>query len=282
MSRFSFLAFLLCLASGLVRGQELITQEVRSAVFSPDQIFWPGLPGSRPGPHPAKAAPKVKPTGKHQAPSEAGQAEASLLAVLPIRVPDSAWKESIPCDSCHRLSPNGLEFFLENYFADRLRQRFPKHAVELIAPHSPLLETAKVRLMEYQDSLQFPWAKWFDGYSQDLIYRPKDRMTPAATRRRMDRLGGLLGASHLLLPSRVWLRMEPKASNQHTGHMEWGLHLLLWNVAEGRPEWAMAFSEKARNVDLDAPLDPRLDRALVAAWDRMPASLAALWKAEPY
>ena len=98
----------------------------------------------------------------------------------------------------------------------------------------------------------------------------------------MDGLGGLLGATHLLFPCKVWLRMVTKASNLHTGHLEWGLHLLLWNVAEGRPEWAMVFSEKARNVDLDAPLDPRLDRAVVAAWDRMPAALTALWKAEPY
>lgn len=273
---------LLILASGLAFGQELINHEIRSAVFSPNQLFWPGLPGGQPADHPGIPEAKRKPAERGKGGPESGTPDGSLLAVLPIRIPDSAWKESIPCDSCHRLSANGLEFFLENYFAERLRKRFPKRTVELIAPHSPLLETAKVRLMEFQDSLEIPWARWFDGYSQDLIYRPRDRMTPAVTQRRLDRLGGLLGASHLLLPSRVWLRMEPRASNLHTGHMEWGFHLLLWNVAAARPEWAMVFSETARNVDLDAPLDPRLDRALVAAWDRMPAALAALWKAEPY
>lgn len=275
---------ILVLASGLAFGQDLITHDVRSAVFSPDQLFWPGLQGAKPTAHPPKSDAKRKQAvkGKAEAEAESSRTDQPLLAVLPIRIPDSEWKESIPCDSCHRLSANGLEFFLENYFAERLRKRFPNHAVDLVAPHSPLLTTAKIQLLDYQDSLDLPWGKWFDGYSQELIYRPRDRMASVAAKRRMDRLGGLLGASHLLLPAKVWLRMEPKASNEHTGHLEWGFHLLLWNVASGRPEWAMVFSEKARNVDLDAPLDTRLDRALVAAWDRMPSALAALWKAEPY
>lgn len=253
---FPVLGFYLAAWAGPVAGQPSFDAKVNAAVFSANQAFWPELAKARP------AAPMH-------------------LVVLPIRIKESDWKESIPCDSCHRLSANGMEFFLENYLLDRMTRRFPGRKVELAAPHLPLVESAKISLLDYQDSLALPWGKWFDGYAQPLIYRPKDRFVTTADRRRLDRLGGILGATHLLLPAMVKVSLEPKARNEHTGHMEWGFHLLFWNVVEGRPEWAMAFSETARNVDLDQALDDRLDRALGAAWDRMPEYLTELWKAEP-
>lgn len=67
----------------------------------------------------------------------------------------------------------------------------------------------------------------------------------------------------------------------HSGDLDWGFHLMFWNVAEGRVEWAMALSERAPGVDLDAALDSMLDKALVGAWDRMPSDLLTLWNAEP-
>lgn len=262
----------------LALGQESF--QVHSAVFSSEQTFWPGLP-----PQAAPAARKAGASKSKPAKAEAhraGKGTPLSLAVLPIRIAEKDWQESIPCDSCHRLSANGMEFFLENYLAERLRKRFPKQTVELIAPHSPFLVSAKINLLAYQDSLAMPWDKWFDGYTQSLIYRPRDRMTPASTVRRMDRLGGLLGATHLLLPAKVWVKLEPKSSHTHSGNMEWGFHLVFWNVGQGRAEWAMALSEKVHNTDLDAALDGRLDKALLAAWDSMPAELAALWKTEPH
>jgi hypothetical protein len=268
------LSLLLFLAAGgrRVIAQEVLDFKVHRAVFSEDQAFWPELgPGK-------EAAKQTK--GAKQAEGSGG--EALHIAILPIRIRAADYQERIPCDSCHRLSANGMEFFLENYLAERLRARFPGHAVELVAPHLPLLEGGKLRLLDYLDSLDFPWARWFDGYSQPLIYRPRDRWTPAKTASRMDRLGGLLGATHLLYPAKVWVKVDPKASNQHQGSLEWGFHLVFWNVARGHAEWALAFSESARNMDLDHSLDTHLDRSLVAAWDRMPADLAALWKAEPY
>lgn len=261
---------LLALAIVPALGQEEIAFQVRSAVFSKDQTFWPGLAsGGQPALRKAEAS-KPKKSGPRQ------------FAVLPIRIKDRDWKETLPCDSCHRLSANGMEFFLENYFAQKLRMRFEKDGVDLIAPHSPFLQTAKIDLLDYQDSLDLPWSRWFDGYTQDLIYRPREWMAAAETRKRLDRLGGLVGATHLLLPAKVWFKVDSKASNLHHGNLEWGFHLVFWNVGAGRAEWAMAFTETARNVDLDAPLDARLDRSLVAAWDRMPSDLAALWKAEQY
>lgn len=269
---------------------------VHTAVFSDRQTFWPGLedPMTPATLKPGKAGKTVG--AKASAGKSAGKgvgdgsgkdgtrAEAKAgrrMVVLPIRIASKDWRESIPCDSCHRLSPNGMEFFLENYLAGRLNRRFPGDTVELAAPHVPLLQAAHLRLLEYQDSLRLPWDKWFDGYTEALIYRPRDAMTTAADIRRLDKLGGLLGATHLLLPAKVWASVVPRARDSHSGDLEWGFHLLFWNVAEGRVEWAMALSEKAPGVDLDAALDERLDKALLAAWDSLPAELAAYWKSEP-
>lgn len=270
--------------------QEEPLGKVHSAVFSSSQVFWPQL-SSLEKATAGKAAPGKAGSGK-SATGKAGrrkpkqdastQEQPLHLAVLPIRIKEADWKETRPCDSCHRLSANGMEFFLENYFKDRLSQRFPKARVELVAPHLPLIETGKVDLMDYQDSLELPWGRWFDGYTQPLIYRPRESMTGEATRKRLDRLGGLLGATHLLMPAKVWFRIDPVASNVHLGALEWGFHLVFWNVATGRAEWAQFFSESAKAVDLDAPLDVRIDRSMVSSWDRMPADLATLWKAEPH
>jgi hypothetical protein len=274
------------LACAFVHAQGDVRQTLRFAVFSPDQTFWPSLAG-------ADGSSKAK--HKAGTAKSAGEKDIPLhIAVLPIRIKEADWKERIPCDSCHRLSPNGLEFFLENYLAQRLSTRFREErpgiarspdksgpTVELAAPHFPLFKTAGVELLDYQDSLSLPWKRWFDGYSQDLIYRPKDFMTPVAACKRLDRLGGLLGATHLLVPAKVWMKLDPRSRTVHEGSMEWGFQLLFWNVSTGRPEWALAFTEVARNVDLDAPLDERLDKSLVRAWDRMPQALADLWNSEP-
>lgn len=239
---------------------------LRKAVFSDRQLFWPGLEGKgRPG------------TGMNAKPAPASAAPVKI-AVLPVAVKD--WSESIPCDSCHRLSPNGMEFFLENWSKDRLQARFPGHAVELIAPSAPLVEK-KVNLMAYLDSLVLPWDRWLGDSGEAVIYRPRDRFTSEAARKRLDRLGGLLGATHLLWPTRVKVRLTPTASNMHTGGLAWRFDIMLWNVAAGRPEWAMRFEERTLLTDLDAAMEERLDKTLGAAWDGMPAELAALWSAEP-
>lgn len=189
---------------------------VHSAVFSARQTFWPGLAGppdpagagSRPGSSAGKVQPgkpqSGKPSGKASGKVEVRDAKpASLkLVVLPIRIAPSQWRESIPCDSCHRLSANGMEFFLENYFADKLRRRFPGQTVELAAPHDPLLRTAHLNLLDYQDSLRLPWDRWFDGYAEGLVFRPRDAMTSAEDVRRLDKLGGLLGPRTSFSPPR--------------------------------------------------------------------------------
>lgn len=261
-------AFALSFIMAAAAFSESAVVRVDVAVFSNRQSFWPALAGH--------AKPASKPASK--ALSNAVQTPKINLAILPVTVKE--YKESLPCDSCHRLSANGMEFFLENWLKDRLHDRFPAWSVELVAPSQPLLE-GKLDLIGYQDSLVFPWDRWFPDSTESLVYRPKDRYTSEATRKRMDRLGGLLGASHLILPCRARVSVTPKTSITHEGGLEWGFSLVLWNVAAGTPEWALDYRSREEGMNLDESLEGRLDKALGGAWNELPRRLAALWSAEP-
>jgi hypothetical protein len=272
---------LLPLAFALTTRAEVV---VRKAVFSDQQLFWPSLAGNgrpatprRPAHQPvAVSGAKLEMPAKT---STAGHGETIRLAVLPIDLKD--YSESIPCDSCHRLSANGMEFFLENYLRQRMEARFPGQHVELVAPSDPLV-AKRLDLMAYLDSLRLPWDKWLSDPGEAVIYRPRDRFTDSGMRRRLDKLGGILGATHLLLPARMHVRVKPVGSNLHTGGLAWGFCLALWNVADGRPEWALDFEENDPAADLDAPLDERLDKTLGMAFEKMPSELLELWATEPH
>jgi hypothetical protein len=257
---------------------------VRKAVFSDRQLFWPALSGKgRPAPSQTKAAHGAHATAGNPGGPGAGVAtggkEVSVrLAVLPIAFKD--YSESQPCDSCHRLSANGMEFFLENYLRARMETRFPGQHVELVAPSDPLMDK-RVDLMRDLDSLRLPWGKWLADSGENVIYRPKDRYTDAGMRGRLDRLGGMLGATHLLIPMRAFAHVKPISSDTHTGGLAWGFSLVLWNVAAGSPEWALEYNEDEFAMDLDESLEGRLDKALGAVWESLPAELLAQWAAEP-
>ncbi len=240
---------------------------IRKAVFSDRQLFWPELAG--------KAA---KPKADRSSKADQRPTSSTRIAVLPVHVGD--YRESLPCDSCHRLSANGMEFFLENYFKDRMHDRFPKQEVELIAPNQPLLES-RLNLMAYLDSLRLPWDLWLADSGQEVVYRPHDRFTRPADRKRLDKLGGLLGASYLLIPAQVHVKVTPRSSTTHNGGLDWSFHLVLWNVAAGSPEWALQYAEQAESMDLDESLENRLDKGLGKAWDALPSELTSLWNAEP-
>jgi hypothetical protein len=286
VSAFRFFSASLVFSASLAFSPSLAFSEsgsvftVRKAVFSDRQLFWPQLAGQgRPALAAALPASVSKDRSAPKMQDGTEPAGAARIAVLPVTLKD--FHESLPCDSCHRLSANGMEFFLENYLKDRLQARFPKAAVELISPNQPLIET-KLPLLAYLDSLDFPWSQWFPDSSELLVYRPRDRFMKPAARKRMDKLGGMLGASHLLLPCRMYVKSTPKSSITHEGGLDWGVSLVLWNVAAGGPEWAIQYSNRVKHMDLNEALDGRLDASLGAAWDRLPAELAALWAAEPH
>ncbi len=235
---------------------EDFSYQIRTALFSNRQFFWPSLT-----PHDNPI-----PSTLH-------------LGVLPIHI--QQYRESIPCDSCHRLSANGMEFYLENYWKDKLAGRFPNAQVELLAPHFKLVENQKLDLMALLDSLPFPWSKWFPDSTESLIYRPRDRMTNTKTRQALDRLGGLLNQDYLLITTGIDISIKPLISNGHTGGFNWKFDLIFWNVRESRVEWAMRYHGKAGFMDLDKSLDSHLDNAMGAMWDGLPRDLQALWTAEP-
>jgi hypothetical protein len=278
--RFRLLTALLLASVGL----PCASVSVRKAVFSDRQLFWPDLMGKgRPAPVQAKAGHAAHADGRKAGatarPSPSGaKAETVRLAVLPIAFKE--YSESLPCDSCHRLSANGMEFFLENYLRARMEARFPGQRVELVAPSDPLVEK-RVDLMACLDSLRLPWAKWLPDSGEAAVYRPRDRFTDAGARARLDRLGGNLGATHLLIPMRAHARVKPLSSNTHSGGLEWGFSLVLWNVAAGNPEWALEYAESDPAMDLDESLEGRLDKALGAVWESLPAELLSQWAAEP-
>lgn len=261
---------------------------VRKAVFSDRQLFWPSLAGKgRPAPPQGKAAraPHADPrklAGKEGAtgrdPGPGGKGEPVRLAVLPIAFKE--YSESLPCDSCHRLSANGMEFFLENYLRARMEARFPGQHVELVAPSDPLVQK-RVDLMACLDSLRLPWDKWLPDSGEGVIYRPRDRFTGAGIRSTLDRLGGYLGATHLLIPMRGHARVKPLSSTTHAGGLDWGFSLVLWNVAAGSPEWALEYEENEVAMDLDESLEGRLDKVLGSVWENLPSELLAQWAAEP-
>lgn len=252
---------------------------LRKAVFSDRQLFWPDLAGkSAVAGRPQGAAARESGKPKPAAMVGAVAAEPVKVAVLPILIRD--YRESIPCDSCHRLSANGMEFFLENYLKDKIHDRFPAFAVDLIAPQLPLVQ-ARVDLMAYLDSLELPWDRWLADSGEGVVYRPQDRFTKPAARKRLDKLGGMLGAAYLLLPARVHVMVTPNSTTSHQGGLEWSFELALWNVAAGHPEWALRYAERTPSMDLDESLAGRLDKGLGAAWDGLPKELIALWNAEP-
>jgi hypothetical protein len=270
--------FPLLLISASLAFSQSSSLRVQKAVFSDRQLFWPALEGKgRPALKPSKPA-KAAGAGAKSKAAKSGGESVPRIAVLPIELKD--YRESLPCDSCHRLSANGMEFFLENYLKDRMTARFPKYDVELIAPSQPLLET-KLNLLAYLDSLDFPWERWFPDSAEEIVYRPHDRFTSEGVRKRMDKLGGMLGASHLLLPCKMRVSATPKSSITHEGGLDWEFRLVFWNVAAGGPEWALRFSDRETGMNLDDALDGRLDKALGAAWDGLPGELSALWNAEP-
>lgn len=239
--------------------------DVRLAIFSKEQFFWPTL-------------------SRTKSSTKSAQIDSQKIGVLPLQI--SNYSETISCDSCHRLSANGMEFYFENYLKDKLANRFKNTTVELIAPHFYLVENQKINLMNYLGSLQYPWQEWFgtDGDSLEnpsVIFREKDRWLSPVVKKKIDTLGGLLNYEYLLIPTAIEIHVAPIMSNVHTGYLQWKFALVFWNVRQGRPEWALKYSGKSGLVDLDQSLDSHLDKALGAAWDGLPRQLKQIWTAEP-
>ncbi len=231
---------------------------IHTVIFGDKQLLVTGIPV-------AKARPV------------SAQAEQFQIAVMPFHM--KSYSETIPCDSCHRLSPNGFEFFLENYLVNMVDTLFSGSALvpkaTLIAPHHEALETQEFELMPFLDGLQLPFQEWFAGYAQPWHYLPEGGKVPDSAAAKLRALGALLGASHLMLPMQVEAHVKPKSRNRHVGNLSYSFHLVLWNVVSGRPEWVVRYKEEMRGVDLDKSLEPRLNRNLRSHLQILPQKIAS-------
>ncbi len=223
------------------------------ALFSKRQSLWPAL-------------------------DSAARRDSARLGVLPVYL--ERYAESKPCDSCHRLSEDGMEFFLGNALLRIFTAAWPGREVELAAPHWELLRSRGVEFPRDLDSLNLPWDGWVGG-EEPLIYRPREFMAAKTDKSRLDKVAGALGFSHVFVVRGFRVEVGPKFRDAHTGSLRWSWRGALYNASEGRFEWAVDFSEDRSLMDLDDDLEPGLTKVLGDEIRKLPAELEALLGREP-
>jgi hypothetical protein len=233
------------------------TVELNIAVFSEQQAFWT----------------------KENSSGTALSAKDLSIGIFPLAAAD--YSERIPCDSCHWLSPNGVQFAVENYLREAAAVISAAGSVELVAPKDEMVAGYKIDLVNAVKSIEFPFEKWFDGYHDRLIYRARDSFTPGTVKEKLNKLGGTLGFSHLLIPCGFRMRVDPVRSNNHRGKMDYQFYLVFWNVSLAFPEWVLYYREKTKKGNLDAQLKQYFDRSLLPALKDVPQRVRELRAQEP-
>ncbi len=183
------------------------------------------------------------------------------------------YSESKTCDSCHRLSKNGQEFFFDTYFRESVASLLPNCHVETIYPHDALLKKSKIELETFLPDTFFYFEKILDGFNFPLIYRENDGLIPDDTRRKLSFLCGKLNLDYLFVPKRVSTWVYPVQSNQHQGALIYEFAALLWNNRQGKIEWVSNYREEIDNLDLDVSLASRLDKN----WKSHIKEMGPLW-----
>ena len=72
----------------------------------------------------------------------------------------------------------------------------------LVIPQDDMVKNFGIDLLGRIDSLSFPLDKWFDGFDYPLIYRETDPYTSRSIKDQLNKIGGALGHSHLLILER--------------------------------------------------------------------------------
>ncbi len=227
-----------------------------TAVFSDSQAYWQTKS--------SESTPSVPPLS---------------IGILPINTSNTI--EERPCDSCHRLTPNGLQFFLENYLLEQVSQQTSPIPVRLITPHSELVTGTKTPLLPLVDSLTFPLNQWFDGYEQTLIYRPRDRYTSTKTKKMLSKIGGTLGYSHLIIPTQFQMKVKPRFFSKFVGRLDYHFVIIFWNVKLSTPEWVIYYHEINPKTNLNHSLKKSLDKNLFTWIKNLPYKVKHLREQEP-
>jgi len=193
------------------------------------------------------------------------------IAVLPVYV--SKYRESKPCDSCHWLSSNGLEFILENYLLKLAGSGSPHFVTDLIHPENQFIISNKLNLEKLVRESKLPWQKVFYGFREKLIFREKDNFTPQHVKNNLNQLGGNLGANYLLMIQDLKMNVFPRSSNAHVGKLSFQFYLLFWNVKGAYPEWIIFFKTETGNIDLDVTIDKYLTKKLTPYIHSLPGRI---------
>ncbi len=200
------------------------------------------------------------------------------IAVLPVIVTD--FFEKPICDSCDRLTPNVLEFFLPAWHREILSQ-WSHSGAFVISPEDPLLQADTIWINRGR-AFGLPWRTWFEPADQALIYRPRDRFTPDSVKSRLSSLGGKLGATHLFLIDSIQVEMRSWSRGSHHGSSRLSYQAVFWNVVKSQPEWALRLTTRQSWwSDLNAPLEPRLEPDWCRFQQDLPRRLRALLASEP-
>lgn len=249
-----------CLASA-ARADEFQGVIAQVALFSTRQSLWPDS---------IRSTPESPPTDS--------VVSRLRIAVLPVTV--SGFFEKPVCDSCDRLTPNVLEFFLPAWHREILAS-WSRGDAFVISPEDPLLQ-ADTAWLNRGRAYGLPWRTWFQPSDQTLIFRPRDRFTPDSVKNRLSSLGGKLGATHLFLIDSIQVEMRSWSRGSHHGSSRLSYVAAFWDVATGQPEWAVCLTTRQPWwSDLNAPLEPRLEPDWRLFQQHLPRRVRALLASEP-
>ena len=248
------LLFIVTLFGALSSG--LSETQISMALFSKKQIFWPSL-------------------GQNQVSQDTAK-----FGILPIYL--QQYGESQPCDSCHRLSEDGMEFFLSQALRNIFEVYLPKAKVDIIGPEAQLLISPALHTKTFLDSLKLPWEKWLEEGQEPLIYRPREFYASRPDKRKLDRIAGRLGLSHLWVVSQFKVQVKPLARNGHSGGLDWSWKGALYNVTEGRFEWAIFYTSQRIFMDLDEDLEKSMSEDLEKRFKSLPLDLKTYLALEPH
>ncbi len=184
------------------------------------------------------------------------------VGVLPLV--DMKYSEAVDCDSCKWLSPDGVRFFLENYLVDFGKAAFKLDSVQLTASHLQLPQGLGLHVQTLSKNLEFPLKKWFTQ-KVPIIYRPRDIASTRALKDSLGRVGAALGFSHLLIPTQMVVNSKAKAPHKPRGRLQYSLYIILWDVTNSRPVWAIHYDNESKKADLDKDLQISLKKAL-SSW----------------
>jgi len=179
--------------------------------------------------------------GFWQKPSQTDSLQPNI-SVLPVYILE--YQESKPCDSCHWLSQNGLEFVMDNYLLKLATSLSAHSSVKLIHPEEQFVQANHLDLEPLLNRSKWPWFKVFYHFKEDFLFRKKDSFTPKQTKIALDQIGGKLGARYLLFSKDFKMKVYPLSSNGHTGKLQFQFYLVFWNVELSYPEWIVFFKTK--------------------------------------